>query len=138
MNDCIFCKIVSGDIPSYKIYEDDNFLAILDISQFTEGHTILIPKKHYEFIWDIPNGKEYFEVSQKISKHFMDNLGYKYVDSASFGRMVPHAHFHLIPHNGEKNDWSKAISKVGDMQTDSTRRPTAQEGAKIVDKFKLN
>ena len=51
--DCIFCKIISGEIPSYKIYEDDNVLAFLDITQGTKGHTLIIPKKHIKNVYDL-------------------------------------------------------------------------------------
>ena len=68
-DNCIFCKIVEGYIPSYKIYETDNFLAFLDIAQFSEGHTLVIPKTHYRFVWDVPNIGEYFQVVQKVAQH---------------------------------------------------------------------
>lgn len=135
MIDCIFCKIVKGEIPSFKIYEDDSYLAILDIAQFTEGHTIVIPKNHFRFIWDI-NDNKYFEVINKIANHYK-KLGYDYVDSATFGRMVPHAHFHLIPHNGEMNDWRNSLEKIGEMQIDPSRRITKNVGEEIAKKLKL-
>jgi len=59
---CIFCKIVKGEIPAYKIYEDENFLAFLDINPQSPGHTQVIPKRHYRWVWDIPNVGAYFEV----------------------------------------------------------------------------
>ena len=65
-DNCIFCKIVSGDIPSYKIYEDDEYLAFLDIAPFADGHTLVIPKKHYQFVWDVEEVGKYIEVAQKI------------------------------------------------------------------------
>jgi len=54
MTDCTFCKIVNGKVPSKKIYEDEESFAFLDINPFTEGHTLLIPKEHYENIFDVP------------------------------------------------------------------------------------
>lgn len=133
---CIFCKIVNKEIPSYKIYEEKDYLAILDISQFTEGHTIVIPKEHIEFVWDIKEHNKYFSVVQKVANH-LRSLGFKYVDSMIFGRKVRHAHVHLIPHNGEINDYKKACKEIGLMQEDITRRPTPQCAEKIVEKFKL-
>ena len=65
--DCIFCKIVSGKIPCYKVYEDENFLAFLDIRPLNLGHTLVIPKKHFRWVWDVPNIGEYFEVVCKIA-----------------------------------------------------------------------
>ncbi|MCK9368635.1 HIT domain-containing protein [Candidatus Dojkabacteria bacterium] len=137
MDNCIFCKIVKGDIPSFKIYEDENFLAILDIAQFSEGHTIVIPKKHADYIWDVEKKDEYFEVITKIANHFR-KIGYEYVDSMSWGRMVKHAHFHLIPHDGKKTDWEKSLTEIGKMQTDKTRWPSKEKGEEIAKKFKVN
>ena len=106
-NNCVFCKIIKGKIPSYKIFEDKNYYAFLDISQFTVGHTLVVPKKHIEFIWDSKEIDKYFKVVQKIANHFR-SLGFKYVDTMTFGRKIPHAHIHLIPHNDEKDDYKKA------------------------------
>ncbi|MDP9249341.1 MAG: HIT domain-containing protein, partial [bacterium] len=52
--ECIFCKIVKGEVPAIKVYEDENFLAFLDIRPMGPGHTQVIPKKHYRFVWDLP------------------------------------------------------------------------------------
>lgn len=134
--DCIFCKIIRGEIPSYKVYEDENFLAFLDIAQFTKGHTVVVPKKHVEFVWDVDDVQAYFSVVRKIANHFR-SLGYKYVDSMSFGRVVPHSHVHLIPHNDENGDYKKALGGIGDLQTDKTRWPTPEEGEEIAKKFRL-
>ena len=62
MENCIFCKIVSGEIPSYKVYEDNEFMAFLDVRPLNLGHTLVIPKKHYRWVWDVPNIGEYYEV----------------------------------------------------------------------------
>ncbi len=133
--ECIFCKIVKGDIPSYKIAENDKFLAFLDISQFTEGHTLVIPKEHFEFIWDVPNIGEYFEFVKKVGNHYRE-IGFKYVDTLTFGRMVNHAHVHLVPHNGDK-EWSKALHGLHLLQIDQNRRLTPEKGKILVEKFKL-
>lgn len=135
-DNCLFCKIIKGDIPSFKIYETDNFLAFLDISQFTEGHTIIIPKQHYPFLWDVPEAAEYMEVIQKVGNHFR-KLGYQYVDTMSFGRDVPHSHVHLIPHNNEISDYKSALENIGNMQRDPGRRPSREKGEEIAKKFRL-
>ena len=62
---CVFCKIIKGEIPSKKIYEDDDVLAILDISQATLGHTLVLPKKHYENLFSIENN-DYLKVMEKV------------------------------------------------------------------------
>lgn len=97
MLDCIFCKIVEGEMPAYKIYEDEQFLAFLDIFPYVEGHILVIPKKHYRWVWDVENIGEYFENVTKISKHLQKVTGNDLVYSTIFGEAVPHAHIHLLP-----------------------------------------
>ncbi len=137
MKDCIFCKIVNGEIPSYKIAENDNFLAFLDISQMTKGHTLVIPKKHHQYMWDVPNIGEYFEFVKKIGNHFID-LGYKYVDTITMGRQIPHSHVHLIPHDGDDNDWHKALKPIFALQLDEGRRPSSEEMKTIQKEVQMN
>lgn len=135
-NGCVFCRIIKGEIPSYKVYEDNDYLAFLDISQFSEGHTVIIPKNHIDFVWNSKDIGKYFRVVQKVANHFQI-LGYKYVDSLIFGRKVMHAHVHLIPHNNDGGDYKSAKKKLGDMQEDKLRRPTPGTAQTIADKFKL-
>ena len=135
--DCIFCKIIKGEVPSFKIYEDKNFYACLDISQFTRGHTLVMPKEHIRWVWEVTEGNKYFATAQKIANHFR-SLGYNFVDAMVFGRDVPHAHIHLIPHKGESGDYQKALGGLGEIQRDTSRRPTAEEGKKIAKEFGLH
>lgn len=95
--DCIFCKIAAGEIPSYKIYEDDNYFAFLDIRPLNPGHTLVIPKKHCRWVWDMENIGEYFEVVKKIANAIKKALNTDYVVSLIFGEEVPHAHVWLVP-----------------------------------------
>ncbi len=97
MTDCIFCKIVKGELPSYKVYEDKEFLAFLDIFPKTEGHTLVIPKKHVEWVWDYPDLGKYFAVVAKIARHYRQVIGDPIVRSIIWGWEVPHAHIHLLP-----------------------------------------
>jgi len=136
MDDCIFCKIIKGEIPSYKIYEDDDYFAFLDRSQFTEGHTLVIPKNHSASVWDVPNIGDYFEVIQKLGNH-IKSQGYKFVDVMIFGRDVPHCHVHLLPHNGDQKDYEHVLEGLASMQGDEKRWPTPEKGAQIVAKLKL-
>jgi histidine triad (HIT) family protein len=135
-SNCIFCKIVKGEIPASKIYEDTNFLAFLDISNFTEGHTLVIPKDHIESTWEIPDIGAYYSVVQKIGKHYR-GLGSKYVDTLTFGRDVLHAHVHIVPHNIDNPDWKQALAVIGEYQHDPNRRKSKEEMGKIATKFKL-
>lgn len=97
MSDCIFCKIVAGEIPSYKVYEDENFLAFLDIRPLNPGHTLVIPKKHYRWVWDIENLDEYYTVVGKIANALRKAFNTDYVVSVVFGEEVAHAHVWLVP-----------------------------------------
>ncbi|MGB9911277.1 MAG: HIT family protein [Microgenomates group bacterium] len=97
MKDCIFCKIVSGEILCWKIYEDKDFLAFLDINPFVDGHTLVIPKKHYQWVWQVPELGRYFEVVKKIAVHYQKVFQDEFVASLIWGTEVPHAHIHLLP-----------------------------------------
>ena len=96
MVECIFCQIVAGEIPSYKIYEDKEFLAFLDIFPKSEGHTLVIPKTHYPWVWDYPEPGKYFAVVTKIAKHLKKVSGQD-VRGLVYGFDIPHAHVHLMP-----------------------------------------
>ena len=137
MDDCIFCKIVKGEIPSYKIAENDKFLAFLDIAQIVQGHTLVIPKDHQHLIFDVPNIGEYFEFVKKVGNHFRE-LGYKYVDTVTMGRMVEHAHVHLVPHNANENDWINSLQPLFDLQLDEDRRPKEEEMKSIQQKLLID
>ena len=107
MDNCIFCKIVSGEIPSYKIYEDDNYLAFLDIFPATDAYTLIIPKKHYRWVWDVENIGEYFEVIKKIVNHYRNVAGHESIYSMIIGEEVPHAHVRIFP--GDDKDHSNKL-----------------------------
>lgn len=131
MDDCIFCKIVKGEIPCYKVYENEDFLAFLDISQFTPGHTLVIPKRHFRFIWDVDDIQGYADTVKKICNHFTKDLGFKYVDTLTFGRMVPHAHIHLVPHNSGESGWEEALEGFSKLQSDGSKKLTEEDGKRI-------
>ena len=96
MTNCIFCKIVKNEIPSYIIYEDKEFLGFLDIFPKTEGHTLVIPKKHVQWVWDYPELGKYFEVVGKIARH-LKKTGGEEVRALVYGFDIAHAHVHLMP-----------------------------------------
>lgn len=114
MDDCLFCKIVNGEIPSYKIYEDDEFLAFLDIFPETEGYTVLIPKKHYRWVWDVENIGGLFESAQKIAKHFQKVSEQDAVYVTIMGEEVPHAHVRI--YRGDDMKFNQAVHEVS-LQT---------------------
>lgn len=103
-NECIFCKIVKGEIESDIIYRDDNFIGILDANPKTEGHCLVIPKKHFKTLLDMPSslGNEMVEASKKIALKLVEegkaegfNLVMNNFEVA--GQVVPHMHLHIIP-----------------------------------------
>ena len=95
--DCIFCKIVKGEIPSFKVYEDENFFAFLDINPRNPGHTLVIPKRHYRWVWDVKDACSYFEAVKKVAIALKKAMNTEYVVSGIAGKEVPHAHIHLMP-----------------------------------------
>jgi histidine triad (HIT) family protein len=97
MKDCVFCKIVTGEIPSKKVYEDESYLGILDISPLNKGHVQLIPKKHFRWTWDVPDFGGYWEVARKIAKGQMKALNAKMVEFLTHGIDVEHCHIWIVP-----------------------------------------
>ncbi|WP_249870172.1 HIT family protein [Oceanobacillus saliphilus] len=111
--DCIFCKIINGDIPSAKVYEDDHVYAFLDISQVTKGHTLVIPKTHTKNIFETPPevAKELFArvpvIANAIRKTYSP-LGMNLLNNneAAAEQSVFHLHIHIIPRYGEGDGYS--------------------------------
>ena len=108
MNDCIFCNIIAKKIPAEIVYEDDLFLAFLDIRPQSPGHTLVIPKKHHRWVWDVKEAGHYFEVAQKIALAQKQAFECESVLSKIVGEEVPHAHIWVFPHPeeavGDKNN----------------------------------
>ena len=101
MEDSIFTKIIKGEIPAHKVYEDDRVLAFLDIHPVQPGHTLVIPKKQIEFVWDLDDDdyRAVMDATKKVARHMRDALGVRYVGEKVVGIDVPHAHVQLIPFN---------------------------------------
>ena len=102
--DCIFCKIVQGDIPATKVYEDDDFFGFLDIAPINKGHVLIIPKEHYETYLEMPEelSSKFGEVLHKVTKAVYDAVepeGYNIFTNnyKIAGQEVPHLHFHILP-----------------------------------------
>lgn len=107
---CIFCKIIANEIPSSKVYEDENVLAILDLSQTTKGHTIVMPKKHYANILEIPEDELAYLIQkvQEIAKNLINKLNAKGFNvivntNEAAGQSVMHLHIHIIPRYDEND-----------------------------------
>lgn len=127
----IFQKIIDGEIPAHKIYEDEKTLAFLDIHPSMPGHTLVIPKNPVEFVWDLPE-EDYqalMSVARRLALHIRQNMPQQYVHMSVVGTDVPHAHVHLVPF-----DISKDFHKPDRMN----QEPSHEELAKIADKLRIS
>lgn len=125
-NDCIFCKIAAGEIPSVCIYEDDDFKAILDISPAVKGHVIIIPKKHTGDIFELSKDEasKVFVIASDIGKALKeelkcDGLNVLQNNGEAAGQTVFHFHMHLIPrfkNDNVKIAWPSTEYKEGEME----------------------
>jgi histidine triad (HIT) family protein len=114
----IFTKIVKGEIPSYKIFEDEKFFAFLDINPMAKGHTLVIPKKEVDYLFDIDDNTiaDMIVLSKRIAKAIEKAVTCKRVGMMVIGLEVPHAHIHLIP-----------IQNEGDMNLSNKRVELSKE-----------
>ena len=128
--DCIFCKIAAGEIPAIKVFEDGDTLAFMDIHPLTDGHLLVIPKRHAEGIWDVDEAsltatmRTVRVVSQGLKQALgLDSLNLLQANGKWAAQSVPHLHFHLIPRHrddGAGMDWRgvpgkmDAITALGD------------------------
>ena len=104
MEKCIFCKIVAGEIPSHKVYEDEDFFAFLDINPQSPGHTQVIPKQHIRWVWDVENVGKYFEVVKKIAIAQRKAFNTDWILSKIVGDEIPHAHIWVFPNSDVESD----------------------------------
>ena len=135
MSDCIFCKIIDGDIPAAKVYEDEHVMAFLDISQVTKGHTLVIPKVHKENIYELTPeiAENLFKVVPKIAnsiKEQFEPIGLNLLNNngEAAGQSVFHYHLHILPRYG-KGDGFGAVWKSN--QSDYTTQDLQEIATKI-------
>lgn len=128
MADSIFTKIVRGEVPCHKIYEDDLTLAFLDIHPVHTGHTLIIPKQQIEWVWDLPDElyQAVMATTKKVAQRLLEGLETPYVSERIVGVDVPHAHVQLIPFS----DASQLR-----YQPDMSAEPNHQELAKLAAKL---
>src|SRR3989344_135512 len=103
MENCIFCKIIKKEILSKVVYENKIIFAFLDNNPYNLGHTLVIPKKHYRWVWDIKDIGEFYNSVNKVANAMRKGLKTEFIVSLVVGEEVPHAHVHLVPRY--KNDW---------------------------------
>lgn len=130
MQDSIFTKIIKGEIPSHKIYEDDQTFAFLDIHPLTTGHTLVVPKKQVEFVWDLDDGsyQALMATAKMLALHLRETLKVPYIGEKIIGIDVPHAHIHLIPFADVRE-----YHERGDISSE----PDHEKLAALADKLKL-
>ena len=119
MQDSLFTKIIKGEIPSHKVYEDDKTLAFLSIYPSVMGHTLVIPKVQVETLWDLSE-EDYAAVmktTQKVALRLREVLGVERVGEKVIGLDVPHAHVHLVPFNTAEEYYAKETTNEPDHAT---------------------
>ena len=131
-DDCIFCKIVAGEIPSVKLFENDRVLAFMDIGPIIKGHALVIPKTHYDPLMDTPEPvlAEVIAVVKRIARAQVAGLGADGINVTQAngecaGQVVPHLHFHVIPRfrtDGHHWNWkARSYDNRDEMQALATR-----------------
>jgi histidine triad (HIT) family protein len=116
----IFSKIISGEIPSYKIAEDENYYAFLDINPLAKGHTLVVPKKEIDNLFNLDNElyQGLFLFAKKIANAMEKTIPCKKIGVAVIGLEVPHAHIHLVPINGIHDiEFSRPKLKLTDQDS---------------------
>jgi histidine triad (HIT) family protein len=126
MADCIFCRIVRGEIPSAKIYEDDHVLSFLDINPINPGHTLVLPKEHYATLVELPAEalQACIMASQKVARALYraigaEGLNFLQNNHRAAGQLIDHVHFHLIPryeNDGFMTSWPGKSYPSGEME----------------------
>jgi len=128
MEDCLFCKIIKGEILSYKIWEDENFFAFLDINPINPGHIILVSKSHLNYIFDLeePLYSEIFKTAKKLSEPLKKATGAKRIALAIEGFVIPHIHIHLVP-----------VNKVNDLDPNRAKKASPEQLSNMAEKIRV-
>lgn len=123
MENCIFCKIIKGEIESYKVFENENFIAFLDINPINPGHLDIVPKQHHGYIFDLPDDlyREIFEIAKKLSLPLQEVTKAKRIGMAVEGFGVDHVHLHLVP-----------INKGNELDPNRAKQATSEELGKML------
>jgi len=138
MEDCIFCKIIKGEIPSFKVYEDDKVFAFEDINPISDGHTLIIPKKHAENLWEIP-GEDLTAVhlaSKKIIQAVKEALNPTGVallqlNGRGANQVVMHYHLHLVPRTSDAPELSITTWEFNEGDMDAIKQTAEKISAAI-------
>ncbi len=128
--DCVFCKIIAGEIPAHKVYEDEYTYAFLDIVPIREGHTLVIPKKHYDYSENMPDDDfaAMMLVVNKLKKNYKSTFNVPQVGFFVSGWDVPHTHVHVVPMKDSKDITSKPLlDKTAPKFTDTEFERTVRK-----------
>ena len=130
MSDSIFTKIIKGEIPCYKIAEDDRFIAFLDVFPIKKGHTLVVPKAEIDYLFDLDDSllSDLMIFSKKVAQKMERVISCERVGIAVIGLEVPHAHIHLVP-----------LDTVGDIDFSQPKlQLSAKEMTEIADSIRIN
>jgi len=111
----IFKKIIDGELPSYKVYEDEKFLAFLDIYPTAPGYTVIIPKEEIQWVWDVPYAGEYFELTKTLAQALRKAFEIDMIRCEIWGEEVPHAHIKIwpeLPCDGSEKEFEAIAEKI--------------------------
>jgi len=136
---CVFCKIVKGEIPARKVYEDDSVIGILDINPFSRGHVLVIPKEHVVWFHEMDESltERVFVAANRICQKLKRAYNVKYIDLFVRGMRVPHVHIFLIPTmKGEENVFDKFINIVSYVQENLKSMFSDEEMDEIAEKIR--
>lgn len=97
MKNCIFCQIAQKELPAHIVYEDDDFMAFLDVNPQSPGHVQVIPKEHFRWVWQVPDAGKYFEVVKKVASAQQKAFNTEWILSKIVGDEVEHAHIWIYP-----------------------------------------
>ena len=127
MQNCIFCKIINKEIPSHTIWEDEKFVAFLDVSPVNTGHVLVVPREHHEYIFDLDDTlyADIFHAAKRLAKPLQKAIESKRIGLVVEGFGVDHLHVHLIP-----------INEARQMESHNIREATHEELAHTADKIK--
>ncbi|MFH1684869.1 MAG: HIT domain-containing protein, partial [Candidatus Micrarchaeota archaeon] len=107
MENCLFCRITRGEIPSNKVFENEEFIAFLDINPINPGHTLVVPKKHADYLFDLDDNEysRILKTAKFLAPKIQSAMNSKRIGIIVEGFLIPHVHIHLIPlhHGGELN-----------------------------------
>ncbi|MBW1819841.1 MAG: HIT family protein [Deltaproteobacteria bacterium] len=138
MEDCIFCKIIKGDIPSFKVYEDDRVFAFEDINPISRGHTLVIPKAHAQDLWEIP--EEDLAAVHKASKKIIaaikkalnpSGVACLQLNGRGANQVVMHYHLHLIPRSGDEPELPVSSWELSQGDMEAIKETAAKIAAAI-------